>query len=315
MKEIGGYFGLETFTGREYHEGLLALNNGRNALLYLLKARRIRKLYLPRFLCDFVSNLCDRYGYAYEYYSIDREFMPVFSKELGEDEYLYVVNFYGQLSNETAVQLKACYGNIIFDNIHAFFQKPVEGIDTIYSCRKFFGVPDGGYLATDAVLEEELRLDVSKDRMRHILGRFEGSASDYHGDFKANDHAFKELELRRMSELTHNLLRAVDYEAARQKRNENYGLLEAALGERNGLKLSIPDGPYAYPFYCENGMALKKKLAEKKIFVATLWPNVLENGNELEKAYTENILPLPCDQRYGAEDMQRIIIEISCLMD
>ena len=98
----------------------------------------------------------------------------------------------------------------------------MEGIDTIYSCRKFFGVPDGGYLATDAVLEEELRLDVSKDRMRHILGRFEGSASDYHGDFKANDHAFKELELRRMSELTHNLLRAVDYEAARQKRNENF---------------------------------------------------------------------------------------------
>lgn len=315
MKEIGGYFGLETFAGREYHQGLLALNNGRNGLLYLLKARKIRKLYLPRFLCDSVSNLCDRYGYAYEYYSIDRDFMPVFSKEPEEDAYLYVVNFYGQLSNETAAQLKARYGNIIFDNIHAFFQRPVAGIDTIYSCRKFFGVPDGGYLATDAVLEEELCQDVSKDRMKHILGRFEGSASDYHGDFKANDHAFKELELRRMSELTHNLLRAVDYEAVRQKRNENYAVLDAALGGRNGLKLSVPDGPYAYPFYCENGMMVKKALAQKKIFVATLWPNVLENGDPLERAYTENILPLPCDQRYGPEDMERIIKEINSLID
>lgn len=310
MKEIGGYFGLETFTGREYHDGLLALNNGRNALLYLLKARKIKKLYLPWFLCDSVSNLCDRYGYAYECYSIGPDFLPIFHRELGADEYLYVVNFYGQLSNEIAIELKARYGNIIFDNIHAFFQKPAEGIDTIYSCRKFFGVPDGGYLATDAVLEEELPTDVSKDRMKHVLGRFEGSASDYYGDFKANDHSFGELELRHMSALTHNLLRAVDYEAVRRRRNENYALLDASLGRINNLSLQTPEGPYAYPLYCPNGMELKKKLAQKGIFVATLWPNVLGKEDSLEKYFAENILPLPCDQRYDGEDMKRIIREV-----
>jgi len=311
MKEIGGYFGLETFTGREYHEGLLALNNGRNGLLYLLKARNIKKLYLPWFLCDSVSNLCDRYGYSYEYYSIGRDFLPEFHKELQADEHLYVVNFYGQLSNETAFGLKKCYGNIIFDNIHAFFQRPAEGIDTIYSCRKFFGVPDGGYLATDAVLGEALPTDISRERMKHILGRFEGSASDYYGDFKANDHSFGELELRSMSALTHNLLRAVDYEAVRRRRNENYALLDAALGKHNSLPLTAPDGPYAYPFYCPNGMEIKKMLAQKGIFVATLWPNVLGKENCLEKDLAENILPLPCDQRYDAEDMNRIIREVA----
>ena len=30
-EEIGGYFQLERFTGREYHEGLLRLNLGRTA--------------------------------------------------------------------------------------------------------------------------------------------------------------------------------------------------------------------------------------------------------------------------------------------
>ena len=102
------------------------------------------------------------------------------------------------------------YKNIIFDNIHAFFQKPVEGVDTIYSCRKFFGVPDGGYLSTDVVLREQLPKDISTDRMKHILGRFEGKASDFYADFKANDHSFATLELREMSELTHNLLRGID---------------------------------------------------------------------------------------------------------
>ena len=306
MKEIGGYFGLEYFSGKEYHEGLVAVNSGRHALLYLLKARQIKKLYLPYFLCDSVSNLCDRYGFSYEYYKIDRNFMPVFDGKLEGGEYLYAVNFYGQLSNDRIRQLKERYGNIIVDNVHAFFQRPVPGIDTIYSCRKFFGVPDGGYLATDVILEEEIPLDVSKDRMKHILGRFEGCASAYHGDFRANDRAMAEQPLRRMSALTHNLLRAVDYETACRKRNENFALLHEMLGKYNPLQVSVPEGPYAYPFYCPKGMEVKKTLAQNKIYVATLWPNVLCLDGTIEKDYAENILPLPCDQRYGLEDMSTI---------
>ena len=45
MKEIGGYLELERPAGQEYHHGLLALNTGRNAVAYLIKARKIRKLY------------------------------------------------------------------------------------------------------------------------------------------------------------------------------------------------------------------------------------------------------------------------------
>lgn len=313
MREIGGYFELDRFSGRLYHENLLALNNGRNALLYLLKARRIQKLYIPFFLCDSVSDLCTRYGFQFQYYPIGSDFLPAFTGTLNQGEYLYIVNYFGQISNEMLKEQKKTYGNIIFDNIHAFFQRPLEGVDTIYSCRKFFGVPDGGYLATDAVLEEPLPQDVSGDRMKHILGRFEGCASDYYGDFKANDHSFRDIPLRRMSELTQNLLRAVDYDRVREKRNENYSRLAAALGKENRLKLRAPDGPYCYPFYCENGMALKRRLAAEKIYVATLWPNVLELEGTLEKDYAENILPLPCDQRYEEQDMERIVEAITRL--
>ena len=31
---------------------------------------------------------------------------------------------------------------------------------------------------------------------------------------------------------------------------------------------------------------------------------------ELEKDYAENILPLPCDQRYDTEDMKKVIEEV-----
>ena len=64
--EIGGYFGLEPLISNEYYKDLLALNTARNALLYILKARRIQKLYIPYYLCDSVSEMCDREGYTYE---------------------------------------------------------------------------------------------------------------------------------------------------------------------------------------------------------------------------------------------------------
>lgn len=310
MKEIGGYFGLEPLISREYYPDLIALNNARNALVYLLKARSIRKLYIPYFLCDSVSKVCDREGCPYEHYHIGRDFLPVFDKTPADGEFLYVVNFYGQISNEKIAELKGLYKNVIFDNVQAFFQRPVTGIDTVYSCRKFFGVPDGGYLSSDARLAEPIPKDVSRDRMKHILGRFEGSAGEYYADFKANDHSFVELELREMSALTHNILGAIDYDKVREAREANYRILESALGRANRLSLTVPVGPYCYPFYCENGMAVKKRLAEKKIFVATLWPNVLELHGSLEKEYAENILPLPCDQRYTEEDMRFMAEEV-----
>lgn len=311
MKEIGGYFGLEQFAGREYHEGLIAVNSARNALAYLLRVRNIQKLCIPYFLCDSVSAVCAREGCPVEFYSIGDDFLPLFDRQLDEGEWLYIVNFYGQISNSAIQQMSQRWKNVIVDNVQAFFQLPVGGVDTVYSCRKFFGVPDGGYVATDAKSQISLDMDVSKDRMKHILGRFEGLASDYHRDFKENDHGFVELPVRAMSKLTHNLLRGVDYEAARQKRNRNYEILDHALGGRNKLVLTTPDGPYCYPLYCENGMEVKKKLAAQKIYVATLWPNVLTMDGTLEKDYAENILPIPCDHRYDAEDMMRIVMEVN----
>lgn len=306
-KEIGGYLGLEEFSGQEYYPTLIKLNSARNALLYLLKTRNVRRLYIPRYLCDAVSSLCDQYGYAYEYYAVNRNFQPVFDISLEENDWLYVVNYFGQFSNEQLCALKKKHTRLIVDNVQAFFQPPVAGIDTLYSCRKLFGVPDGAYLATDTVLEETLPVDISKDRMTHILGRYEKTGSEYYSAFQENDEQFYSLELRQMSSLTQNILRAVDYENVIVRRNTNYAVLSAALAPYNSLTLTTPDGPYCYPFYCKNGAEVRKQLAAQKIYIPTLWPNVPQIGNPLECDYAHNILPLPCDQRYNPADMQYLI--------
>ena len=314
-KEIGGYFGLEKLISNEYYPNLAAVNNARCALLYIIKARHYKKVYLPYFLCDSVRLVLERERIPFEEYRIDRSFLPVLNINTTTDEVVYIVNYYGLISEEQLISLKNRYGNIVVDNAQAFFTRPIEGIDTIYSCRKFFGVPDGGYAYTDAEFQETIPVDVSMERMKHILGRFEGnSASDYYDYFNNNDESFKGIELRYMSKLTHNILGAIDYQAAKRKREENFLFLSKALGERNLLEVNCPPGPYAYPFYIQNGMTVKKQLAKRKIYVATLWPNVLGTGLDIETEFTENILPLPCDQRYSEADMQTVVDTIKELI-
>lgn len=305
-KEIGGYLGLEEFSGREYHADLLALNTGRNALAYLLKARQVKKLYIPAFLCDCVERVCIREGFAYEKYSVGADFLPLFSGTPGEGEWVYVVNYYGQLSDEALRAMQKKWERVIVDHVQDFFRKPLPGVDTLYSCRKFFGVADGAYLSTDAVLE--LEGDASRDRMTHVLGRFETTGSQYYSAFQESDEAFYGLPLRKMSPITQNLLRGVDYDRVKNRRTENWEVLDSLLGEHNLLKPRLTPGPYCYPFYCENGMAVKKALAAQKLYVPTLWPNVAEDAlaTAQEKDYAANILPLPCDQRYDAQDMRRL---------
>lgn len=103
--------------------------------------------------------------------------------------------------------MKVQYDRIIVDNAQSYFQMPVEGVDTLYTCRKYFGVADGAFLCTDTQLERPLEQDESYERMHFLLGRFERSASEFYSEYVANDGFFDNESLKRMSRLTKNLLR------------------------------------------------------------------------------------------------------------
>ena len=308
--EIGGYFEFENLIHNEYYPDLIALNTARNAVAYLIRTKGIKKLFIPTYLCDSIFKVCEREGCAYEFYEVGADFQPIFDKRLGENEWLYVVNYYGQVTNES--ELKEKYGHIIFDNVQAFFQKPVAGIDTLYSCRKFFGVPDGSYLATDERIE--LEQDVSKDRMAHILGRYEKTAPEFYNTYVENEESYYDLPVRSMSRITHNIMGAIDYETVKRKREENFQYLYDRLKRLNGIGIKKVEGPFAYPFYCKDGLDIKKRLAKKGIFIASLWSTAFEFGG-VAKNYSENILPLPCDQRYTVEDMAVMVDEIEKEID
>ena len=100
-KEIGGYLELEEPAGQEYYPDLCGVNLGRTALLWLMEARRCKKIYLPFFLCDSVTGACERSGVEIEFYHMDEGLHPVLEERtLPEGEYLYLVNYYGQLIDD-----------------------------------------------------------------------------------------------------------------------------------------------------------------------------------------------------------------------
>ena len=312
MKELGGYLELEKANGKVYHPDAIALNSGRACLEYLINAKNIKKLYIPYLLCNSISELCSKCRCEYEYYNITTDFQMDFNISLKENEYLYIVNYYGQIDNAKIEGYKKTFGNIIIDNAQAFFQYPYANADTLYTCRKFFGVADGGYLYTDLQIVYELKKDVSIDKMKHILGRFEKDASTFYNVYVKNENTFQYAELMNMSKLTENLLQGVDYERVKSQRKENFEYLHSILKKRNKLNLIIPDGAFMYPLYIDNGVQLKKKLIENRIYVPTLWADVFNVADKsmLEYDMAENIVPLPTDQRYNIDDMKYIIRKI-----
>lgn len=313
MKEIGGYLEFAELKGQAYYENAIALNTARNALVYLVRAKNIKKMYLPYYLCDSVSKVCDREKIEYEFYHTEG-FLPTFDKDLDEGEYLYLVNHFGQLKECVVDEYKSRYKNVILDNVQAFFTKPRKGVDTIYSCRKFFGVSDGAYLCSDCK-RLDITTDSSRERLTHLLGRYEGSASEYYREFQKNDEKFEYLELAEMSRFTRNILKAIDYDVIIKQRENNWDFLDKKFKNINKISPNKPCGPYMYPLRVENGESIRKALAESKIYIPTLWPNVFQfDGCLDEKNFVKNVLALPIDQRYNEADMQIIVDKISELI-
>lgn len=312
MKEFGGYIEFEYFHGNEYHNEAIKLNCGRNCLAYLIEAYDIKKIYLPYFLCSSVTEVCKKYTIQIEYYNITHNFVPVLPKELDNNSWLYLVNFYGQLNEDLIRKIKEKTDKIILDNAQAFFTKPIDDIPTIYTCRKFFGVTDGAYLYSDKKLKEELETDSSYNRMNFLFGRFEKTASEFYSQYTANNKLFKNESIKLMSPITENLMRSFEYEQIKNVRTENFEYLHKQFAEINKLELTVPQGAFAYPLYIENGVEIRKKLQSEKIYIPTLWPYVFDicKENNLEYKLAHNILPIPVDQRYGEEDMEYLIKKV-----
>ena len=100
----------------------------------------------------------------------------------------------------------------------------------------------------------------------------------------------------------------LNYERVEKIRKENFKYLNDNLN--SNIHFSYNNSvPLVFPFYIKKGNELRSKLIKNKIFCAKYWPNVFmdKEATEFEKELVNNTICLPIDQRYGIEDMKRII--------
>lgn len=312
---IGGYFELELRKGEHYHKNALRLNTARNCFEYILLARKYEKVYIPYYTCEVMLQPLLRHHIVYEFYHIGRNLEPLETVDLKPGEAFLYTNYFGLKQSCVERLAKIYHSQLIVDNAQAFFAFRIEGIDTFYSPRKFFGVPDGGYLYTDYLLEQSFPYDKSFDRIKHLFRRIDEGAEAGYADFRQDDDSLDDNPIRRMSKLTERLLESVDYDAVCERRRSNYLYLHNYLGKSNLLsRVELQDGdvPMVYPYLTED-LTLRNCLIKNKIFVATYWPNVLQwcMAENIEYILGDSLIPLPIDQRYDFCDMDKILKIIS----
>ncbi len=313
---IGGYFELELRHGIQYHSQAIKLNSGRHCFEYILRLRGYRKVYIPYYTCEVLLEPIKKLGLDYDYYSIDESFEPSINvSNIRANECFLYTNYFGL--KEVFIRSLPDNNNIIIDNSQAFFARPCPHFDTLYSPRKFFGVPDGGYLYTfdNQKLDVDLPQATSYQRCAHLLKRIDLGPELGYTDFKVNDLQLSGEELMQMSKLTHRLLSSIDYEQVKTKRSSNFNTYHEMLGKHNMLSTSLFTdaicGPLVYPFMT-NKDDLRERLISKRVFVPQYWHNVLEwrCPGSLEYDFAKHIVPLPVDQRIVIEDIEVIIKEI-----
>lgn len=304
---IGGYFELELRKGEHYHKDALRLNTARNCFEYILRARKYTKVYIPYYTCDVMLEPLKKCNVDYVFYHINEQLEPVETYRLQSTEAFLYTNYYG-LKQRCVERLAEQYGKqLIVDNAQAFFAEPLEGIDTFYSARKFFGVADGAYLYTDVRLDIEFEQDQSFQRMSHLLIRADIGAEAGYSDFRMNDDSLIDNPICLMSNLTEKILCSIDYESAKQLRRSNYMLLAEQLSLKNGIYLTMDDDavPMVYPYVTDDS-TLRQRLISNRIYVATYWSNVEKDGS-FEDILRKELLPLPTDQRNHSTTITKIL--------
>lgn len=302
---IGGYLGLELSRGREFYPDLLRLNTGRNALEYIIRQKKYTKLYLPYFTCEVLLEPLVKLGVDYAFYRIDESLNPIIDFDIEPGAAFLYTNYFG-IKQDPIKGLSLKIKNLIVDNSQAFFSEPLAGVDTFYSCRKFFGVPDGSYLHINRKINKKFPVDHSVERASHLLKSLDRGTEYGYRDYVANNVSLENNDIKIMSPLTKRILSGIDYEECAQARERNYNFLHKHLKEFNLLNADISKhtAPLVYPFLY-NDRHLKVHLIQKKVFVATYWPNVFKwtTKQMFENYLAYNLVPLPIDQRYNLQDM------------
>lgn len=305
------------------------------------KPKLPKRCLMPAYMCDSVFLPFQHRGWELIFYSVDRELETageeIFRLALEHDPGLVFVHpYYGtDTCRGLRRQLSALRrsGVMVMEDVTQAYYLQETGRDADFivgSLRKWYAVPDGGFVASDLPLAEEVLLDgeaYAKERIAPLVQKWEYLRQEglteeerqrQKAAFYTKNRALEEQldcyeGVRRLSRLSAHILSQADEEAAGRKRAENYSYLyEKVVGMKRlwPILMKGDEAPLYFPVYVKERNELQRFLAERGIYAPVLWPVGELNRDELrgDEAYIfEHMLALPIDQRYGTAEMEQIV--------
>ncbi len=261
---------------------LVKLNTARNCLRYLIKAYKIGTIHVPYYICPSIKAILRKEIVNVEFYHINEKFMPV--KNFKSDDYILYPNYFGICTNNVA-ELEKKYRNLIVDNTHAFYSKPM-GLASFNSLRKFFqmqyGILDGAYLFTEKIMERPFR-----------------TAEDYEIDedmtyekIVKNEQRLDLEQIMYISKTTEKIISSVNFEQEKISRMNNFYKFAEKLDKTNELSFSLDKNeiPFVYPYYTHDD-SIVKELERQGLMIFRFWEGLPANFDEYN--FYKYLIPIP----------------------
>ena len=303
---------------------------GRSALHAIIKSLKQGgkpRVGVPDYICASVITIVDSVAQSV-FYHIEGNLLPDnrgLQFLVAECDAVILVNYFGLLDLSEAVKVVRNVDNhcvIIIDDVQNYYGFGKEpDFDFVFnSHRKWFAVPDGADVISrmGTLLEQyekENRFAVYKVS-GNVLKNLDGVIDDnvcLELIEKGEDILDGDYTVCR-SEISERLMQMEDISDTAKVRKENAKYLHEGLYSLGISHLYRSDVvPMFVPIFVNNRDAIRRSLFDDNIFCPVHWPRV-PGHNWPDNPLYDTELSLICDQRYGSNDMKRIleVLENGC---
>ena len=319
--------------------------SGRDALkaVALQYQKTHNTVLLPVLCCESMVTPFSMNGYQVGFYKLKEDLTADeedLTAKMTETTLLVYISYFGivPFNDSYLKKIREMYPKAKFveDRTHTpLFNDADEGFVpdvTVISIRKWLAIADGGLVfSTDkfqktnsvdnrfSLLRKEAMMKKSEflcsgdEKLKNEFRVLLGEAGDLL-DASAYPYA--------MTEEAQEQLVKTDYVGILEQRLKNVqtlkdGLQPLVASGRMDFLTSTPEKSTLYfPVLVKNRDAVQKALAEKAVFCPVIWPvpeqakNICANSEYV----AENMLAIPCDQRYRQDDMIKIVQVINTVI-
>ena len=179
---IGGYFSLELRKGNTipaWYERAIGFMSARSALAAQLQSMNCERAYVPTYNCESVLQALNSINVSVTHYKLNANGDIPHTVLPAQNEVVLINNYFGLFDAQTQRGVNR-FGpdRSIVDAAQALYYHPKVRCPVIYSPRKFFGLPDGGFLVNSSTAQVPQQCDVdSAAHCQHLLHRAAGDVA------------------------------------------------------------------------------------------------------------------------------------------